>query len=1297
MNSLSFPFEKLRGRENFDVWWRHAKSCLIIKNCWKVVNLGVTSQPDIEVNERALAEITLMIEPSNFAHIATATTAKEAWDALVRAYQDNGLTRKVELLKQLVQLKLGDFESMQDYINAMVMTSLKVRTAGLNIDDELTASLMLAGLPDEFRALVMAVENSKTTLTVDAVKNMLLQDAKFDNKCSESALVSNNKFKNKKFKCHSCNEVGHFSKNCPNKNSVKSNNAKSKNGSKNNGKMLYASLFSSSKNSVEWYVDSGATSHMTNNENFLCNKKDTINKQIVVANNNTVSVSCVGDVKMLLKTENNNYDAVVNNVEYIPDLCTNLLSVRQLTKKGNTVVFKNDICEIFDNDKNLIGKAFVKNDLYRLNCDVLTSNEQVFFVKENENLWHRRMGHICNNNLQNVKKSCYGINCDVNSNEQYVTCVSGKQTRKSFKESGNRATGLLEIIHSDVVGPFQQKSFSGNRYLLTFVDDYSRKVFAIPIKKKSDVFNEFVNFKNLVENQCSSKIKILRSDNGTEYVNNQFLKFLKQHGIVHQKTCPYTPEQNGVAERMNRTLVERMRCMLFDAELGEHFWAETSVTAAYLINRVPCRGSLRTPEEIWSNKKPTLKHLRVFGCKAMVHIPKEKRKKLEKKSVDGILVGYSTESKAYRIYNPRTKDVITSRDVIFFENEKLKVSQNNNLYFPILVDDVVENANVDIISEENLAEVELPTDPDFDNESTVSVEDFFGFNDVIQDLTVAGNNEVRSCEVNNKRPRDEDDVIELRRSERIAKMPRYSYNFCATEFVSDDPPTVKKAMSSTNASEWSQAMKEEYESLLLNKTWCLCKLPQNKKPISCKWVFKTKRNANGNILRRKARLVAKGYSQEKGIDYNETFAPVVRYESIRYLIALAVKHGLLIHQMDAVTAFLNGTLEEEIYMKQPECMDDGSGKVCKLQKSIYGLKQASRVWNETLNKVLLNIGVKRSECECIYYRINSNKILFIAIYVDDVLIFSNDIKTIKHVKEKLTSHFRMKDMGEASSILGIRITRSKDSIKLDQSQYIADVLKRFKMEDCNPVNTPVDCNQKISAELCPKTEADKESMLNVPYMQAIGCLLFAAQVTRPDICYIVNVLSRYGGNPGKAHWEAIKRVMRYLKGTSDKGLVYSKDHDKLTGYCDADWASDIDERRSTTGYLFTLQSGAISWSTKRQKTIALSTTEAEFMSMVAAIQEAIWLKRLENEISPDPVKTMTLHCDNKSAIHVALNNAYSSRTKHVDVRVKFIRECFENKIIELKYLPTNDMLADLLTKGVPFPKLKTLTDKFGFK
>lgn len=1065
--------------------------------------------------------------------------------------------------------------------------------------------------------------------------------------------------------------------------------------------------------SVYWYVDSGASNHMMNEDSYMYNTYNVENKKIVVANRNELSVECAGDVDITVFGETRKECVTVKNVEHVPNLCANLLSVRQMTKNGKRVIFDGETCKIFNKNEELIASATIHNDLYRLDSEASIKESNVFLAGDNFDLWHRRMGHICNNNLRSVKEACFGVIFTKGNNEPCVTCVKGKQTRRPHREEGSRATELLELIHTDVVGPLKDASFSGTRYLVTFVDDFSRKLFVHPIRNKSDVFDTFVEFKKMVENQCSKKIKVLRSDNGGEYLSNRFSSFLKSNGIVHQTTCPYSPEQNGVAERINRTLIERVRCMLIDSGLDNRFWAEAVVTAGFLINRVPCRSQNRSPEEIWSGRRPNLKFLRVFGCPALVHIPKEKRRKLDVKSIECIMMGYSATSKAYRLFNPRDSNIVISRDVVFLENGKVNMKSNltNDFYYPELLPSESVNSGESVHNDE-LTEVLQPTisetviqpiasetvvqSTDCDTDDSEYYEDTEWPHDT---PTLEVREDCVNAEwIPNAYERQLVPVVnEVRRSDRIAQRTQESQNFCAMQFVSGDPQNVKDAMSSNFATEWKTAMQEEMNSLLENNTWVLTTLPSGENAIKSRWVFKTKYDGSGNPMRWKARLVAKGFTQREGIDYTETFAPVVRYESIRFLISLAVKHDMLVHQMDAVSAYLNGTLKETVYMQQPEGFGDGTGNVCKLVKSIYGLKQSGRVWNETLNRKLLAMGLERSNVDqCIYHKVEEDQLLYVAVYVDDILIFSNNIKMIRALKKKLASSFKMKDMGEASSVLGMKITRSEDSIKIDQAKYISDVLTRFGMNDCNPTATPMDYNQKLSATMSPKDDDGKRRMSEVPYMQAIGCLLFAAKISRPDICYAVNLLSRFGTNPGKPHWEAVKRVMRYLKGTLDRGLVYKQQpDDNIEGYCDADWAGNVDDRQSTTGYVFVHQSAAISWATKKQKTVALSSTEAEFMAITAAIQESVWLKRLEADLCPGSKNRITIHCDNKGAIHVALNSNYSSRTKHVDIKAKFIRQKIDDEEVHLEYLSTSEMIADVLTKAVTPPKLKYFRDKFG--
>lgn len=456
---------------------------------------------------------------------------------------------------------------------------------------------------------------------------------------------------------------------------------------------------------------------------------------------------------------------------------------------------------------------------------------------------------------------------------------------------------------------------------------------------------------------------------------------------------------------------------------------------------------------------------------------------------------------------------------------------------------------------------------------------------------------------------------------------------------------------------------------------------------------KSKTNEKGDIVRFKARLVIKGYAQKKGNDYDEVYAPVVRYTSIRYLLALAAKYNLEIFQMDAISAFLQGDIDTEIYMSQPECYNENS-KVCLLHKSIYGLKQASRQWNLELNSILVKIGLERSKIDpCVYFLVKELIMIYIAVWVDDFLIFTNNNKIATNVKVKLKEELCMKDLGVAQQCIGINITRNREAgvITIDQERYINQVLERFGMSDCKQVRTPIEVNTKFD-----KKAENEDSKF--PYREAVGCLIYLAQVTRPDITYAVNKLSQYCNGPGIQHWLGVKRVMRYLQGTKNLKIHYVKeDSSDITGYCDADWANDPDDRRSCTGYTFIFQNACISWNSCKQQTVALSTAEAEYMAMASATQEALWLRQLHTELGQGLNSALHIYSDNQSALRLATTDCYKPKTKHIDIRLHFIRENIVNSKVKFLFVNGCNMVADNLTKGVTYEKHLFCISKMGLR
>lgn len=596
--------EKLKGRDNYATWKIIVRAYLESESLWTSV-AGTSTETDstkkLQKDCIAKSRLILLVDPVNISHIQSATTAKEVWEKLEKAFDDNGLSRRVGLLRSLISTKLDECNSMEQYVDKIVTTAHKLKNAKFDISDEWVGTLLLAGLTEHYRPMIMAIESSSETITADFVKTKLLQDA---NALSEGEKAMFSKSKEKKVsaspaKCFECDRPGHFARDCNvrkkrlGKDKKQQQHQKKPNDSHNS----YSCFAVSEIKSNDWIIDSGSSAHMVHDRNWISNAKQTTKGSVTVANGSGVDVECTGQVELDVKVGTDTMTIDVNNVLCVPSLCTNLISVSQLVKSGSTVNFDRNECTIRNRDGCIIGKASLCDNVYKLNLSKVNS----FSVSsgEKQNLWHRRFGHIGDQYLSKVKNTVDGIEFGAVIPSKCAVCSKGKQTRLPFKPSNTSTSRVLELIHSDVCGPMPVDSFGGSWYYVLFLDDYSRKVFVKPIKHKSDVFAEFCEFKSLVENQTGNKIRTLRTDGGGEYCNNKFGQFLKQYGIEHQKTTPYTPEQNGMAERMNRSLVEKVRCMLFDAHMDIRHWGEAVAAAAYLINRSPCKGlQNRCPEEI---------------------------------------------------------------------------------------------------------------------------------------------------------------------------------------------------------------------------------------------------------------------------------------------------------------------------------------------------------------------------------------------------------------------------------------------------------------------------------------------------------------------------------------------------------------------------------------------------------------------------------------------------------------------------------------------------------------------------
>ena len=685
-----------------------------------------------------------------------------------------------------------------------------------------------------------------------------------------------------------------------------------------------------------WVLDSGCTSHMTSRREWFCSfHEDGPTTTILLGDDHSVESQGQGSIKMKC------YDGsikVLNNVKYVPNLRRNLISTGTLDKLG----YKHEggagtVRYFMNNVTGLSGK--LTNGLYILNGEtVMPENCSVAETKVKTSLWHSRLGHMSMNNLKVLAGKGLVNGKEIKELDFCEHCIMGKSKKLSFNVGKHEAEDALNYVHADLWGSSSvSSSLSGKQYFLSIIDDRTRKVWIYFLKTKDETFDRFCEWKELVENQVDKRVKCLRTDNGLEFCNTRFDAYCKTHGIERHRTCTYTPQQNGVAERMNRTIIEKVRCLLNESGLDESFWAEAASTAVYIINRSPASAiDHNVPEELWLKRKPGYQHLRRFGCIAYVH---HDQGKLKPRALKGVFLGYPTGTKGYKIWLLDEEKCVISRNVIFQEEvvyKDLKGKSEEAVHdiseaSSIENDDITELVAGKHITEQGgaVSEPEILEDAETDDMNDEQAE----VNQPPEEGSFSGYQLARD---------------RIRRTIKPSvKMKDYSqFAFALMTYeslnVEEEPQCYHDAKIHKDWEKWNGAMGEEMNSLLKNGTWTLVDKPADKKVIGCRWLFKLKPGIPGVEGQRfKARLVARGFTQKEGIDYQEIFAPVVKHISICILMSVVVNLDLELEQMDVKTAFLHGDLEEELYMEQPEGFESPNEKekVCLLKKSLYGLKQ----------------------------------------------------------------------------------------------------------------------------------------------------------------------------------------------------------------------------------------------------------------------------------------------------------------------------------------------------------------------
>nr|GFA98389.1 putative RNA-directed DNA polymerase [Tanacetum cinerariifolium] len=605
----------------------------------------------------------------------------------------------------------------------------------------------------------------------------------------------------------------------------------------------------------------------------------------------------------------------------------------------------------------------------------------------------------------------------------------------------------------------------------------------------------------LVEKEAEVKIKCLRTDRGGEFNSGEFKSFCESSGIQRQLTAGYTPHQNGVAERKNQTILNMVRSMLNAREVPKKFWPEALNWCIHILNQSPTSALEDcTPEEKWSDRKPSVGYFRIFGCVVHVHIPKEKRKKLDDRSLKCVMFSVSEKSKAYRLYDPVNNKIVISKDVVFKEEKAWPWNQGSVA-----------------------AKSDLNWEDD-DHESDDSSEPSNIGSDGSNDVNVRASNS-EQVNISQRSPQAGSRTTGEGRK-RATKTPAWLNDYVSGEGLSSDDDSGENVAMFSSISDpgnyeeasqeecWRLAMEQEIESIEKNHTWELCDLPTEATPIGVKWVFKTKLNQNGSIDKHKARLVVKGYAQRQGIDYSEVFAPVARWDTIRTILAFAAQQGMKVHQLDIRSAFLYGELEETVFVEKPQGFEiqGMEEKVNRLRKALYGLKQAPRAWYGRIKSYFKRQGFNKCPYEPTLF-VRSDKegeLLIVSIYVDDLIVTGTTLSLIEKFKTSMKSKFEMSDMGEMHYFLGVEVVQNESGISICQKKYAREILARFNMEYCNGVKNPI-------VPGCKLVKDDHSGFINATlYKQMVGCIMYLT-ATRPDLMFVVSLLSRYMEAPTEQH------------------------------------------------------------------------------------------------------------------------------------------------------------------------------------
>eukprot|EP00043_Microstomoeca_roanoka_P020364 m.246374 g.246374 ORF g.246374 m.246374 type:complete len:1365 (-) comp17152_c1_seq2:996-5090(-) len=1049
---------------------------------------------------------------------------------------------------------------------------------------------------------------------------------------------------------------------------------------------------SQQQDSLTWIADTGATHHMACTLDAFEEFTETLQQgqpsHITTFGGDTVPVQGVGTVCLTIRTADGGTTHIkLIECLYVPGGHTNLMSLGRLVmgKQGPTGHAHHD-----SSDGHFIilcSGARIKlrrQGHLRLLPTVAPCATAATATPSNPTAdvvpaasiarlsMHDVLGHRNDKDVEAYCKLMGITDQHPKSMKDCVSCAISKSTRQSVNKSAERTSVPGQRLHADIV-EWPEVSLTGKRYSLLIMDEATRYAHIYHMDRKSDALHAFTVFFETDNNfPTSPTFTCLQTDSDVIFMSGDFKKLTRQHVQRQQYSPPYTQAQNGLVERHVRTISDMVRTMLHATQLPGSYWSLAANHAVYLINHLP-RSSLddRTPSQVLTGRTPHRPpELHVFGQPAVVHIHTH-RSRLDPRGRQGIYVGHNPNSTSHLVYFADTKKVVSAKHVRFMPLPVITPAQG-----------FLDEHDVPM-GEGETEETDPPIVPPLlpPNVPTSSA------------ATMPTNNAAPlTADVD-----DVDDPLLTNESS-----PIDDTDFLLTDFDSmtpaahvaaadlAEPTTIRQAMSGPNSDKWAAACRDEIHALERNGVLQLLprdELPADTRPLKSKFVFKIKRDAAGAVTRYKARWVAKGYTQRPGVDYHETYSPTPNIKTILTVLAASVQRRHYLHQLDFKSAFLQADLEEMIYMELPANFHEvcpewqGRNAVCRLLKPLYGLKQAGRAWTKKLHTWLRGTGWTQSNIDsCLFSRRTPTDVMWVVTYVDDLIVSSTDESSIAEFKSNVMQQFEAEDIGPLKWYLGMKIDYDRDAgrMHISQSQAIDDIVQQFKMDSSATVATP------MQVGFDPSNTTDNPDA-TLPYRSLVGSLLYLSNRSRPDIAYAVGVLCRYMDRYTRDHWLAAKHVVRYLKGTRTSGIVYERRADvaqplSIECFSDASFGTDALTGRSTTGFTCFIHGCLVSWNSRLQPTVALSTAEAEYMAISAAAQDVQFLVQLLEDVGEQLELPVVINTDNQPAIRIGTDKATKPRSKHIRVRHHYIRELVDEGNLTLQHCPGTRMIADALTK-----------------